>query len=482
MKGSGSNTLVIMADEHSRKVLGCYGDARVRTPGLDRLAAEGTVFDNAYCNSPICVPSRASMITGRYAQDVAGWDNAFPYEGVPQGWAHRVSGAGLACDSIGKLHFRKIGVGGFRDEMLPMHVVKGIGDAQGLLRRNPPQRAAIARLAAEAGEGASSYHQYDIDIRDTACRWFGEHGGDAEPWCLFVSFVCPHFPLRAPPEFFRLYDPADMPLPRLRESRPTHPAMARLREVQNYDDFFRDDDHVRVALAAYYGMVSFVDRNVGMVLDALDAAGIAGRTNVIYTSDHGDNLGVRGFWSKCTMYEESAGVPLIMRGPDVPAGVRCATPVSLVDLYPTILDSMGVVSADPALRGHSLFDIARGGEAERGVFCEYHAIGSITGTFMVRFGDYKYVHHEGYRPELFDLAADPAEANDLGDDPAFAAVRAEGERRLRVICDPAEVTRRAFRDQEALIAELGGEAAILSGEGFGFTPPPDRAANAGGAC
>jgi choline-sulfatase len=471
---SGRNTLVIMSDEHSRKVLGCYGNAAVLTPELDRLAADGVLFGNAYCNSPICVPSRASMITGRYAHEVGSWDNAFPYEGTPQGWAHRITAAGLICDSIGKLHFRKSGGNGFRNEIMPLHVVEGRGDVQGLLRRNPPERGAIRKLAEEAGEGASPYHQYDMDIRDAACRWLGEHRDDREPWCLFVSFVCPHFPLRAPAEFFRLYDPASLPFPPLRHGL-DHPVMQRLREVQNYDDYFRDEAHIRVALAAYYGMVSFVDRNVGMVLEALEAAGLRDRTNVVYTSDHGDNLGARNLWSKCTMYEEAAGVPLIMRGPDFRPGARCATPVSLVDLYPTILASMGL-EADPGIPGGSLIDIAAGAEADRDVFCEYHAIGSVTGIFMIRFGDYKYVHHDGYAPQLFDLAADPAEANDLGADPRYADIRAEGERRLRAVCDPHRVTDEAFRAQEARIAELGGEAAIRALGGFGYSPPPERAA------
>lgn len=479
MAQPGSNTLVIMADEHSRKVLGCYGNAAIQTPNLDRLAQQGVLFENAYCNSPICVPSRASFITGRYAHEVASWDNAFPYRGQPEGWAHCISKAGLVCHSIGKLHFRQTGENGFGAEILPLHVVDGKGDIQGMLRRNPPQRPVIAKLAAEAGEGASSYHQYDIDIRDAACLWIADHSQDAKPWCLFVSFVCPHFPLRAPPEFFRLYDPASLPFPTLRGMAPTHPVMRRLREIQNYDDYFRDDNHVRVALAAYYGMVTFVDRNVGMLLDALDAVGLKDQTNVIYTSDHGDNLGARNLWSKCTMYEESAGVPLILRGPDAPASAKIKTPVSLVDLHPTILSSIGL-DADPEARGHSLFDIAKSAQAERHVFCEYHAIGSITGAFMIRFGHYKYIHHEGYEPELFDLAADPMEAKDLGTDPAYREVLKEAERRLRQICDPKWVSAEAFRGQGARIAELGGEAALLAGEAFGFTPPPARPDQSGG--
>jgi choline-sulfatase len=473
------NVLFIMSDEHSRRVLGCYGNNIIRTPHLDRLAEQGTLFENAYCNCPICVPSRASFATGRYVHQVGCWDNAIPYTGTPPSFGHRLHDTGHRCDSVGKLHYRASDdPNGFDNEILPLHVLNGQGDVQGMLRSPPPLRPSTKQLAGDAGPGESTYLAYDRNIRDAAIDWLGKVA-DAppdKPWCLFVSFVCPHFPLVAPPEFFALYPPESLPLPRLTGPGdfPDHPVLRKLREVQNYQDHFRDEAHVRTALAAYYGMVSFLDDNIGRVLGALRERGLERDTLVIYSSDHGDNLGTRSFWGKSNMYDESAGVPLIMRGPGVAAGKRVATPVSLVDSYPTIIETVGesLSPEDRALPGVSLLRLAEGADADRTVLSEYHAVGSLTGMFMLRFGRWKYVHYEGYRPQLFDLEADPGETRDLALEPGHAAMLAEGERRLRAICDPSEVNARAFADQAARIAELGGEAVVRKAGSYPYTPAP----------
>jgi choline-sulfatase len=229
-----------------------------------------------------------------------------------------------------------------------------------------------------------------------------------------------------------------------------------------------------MAIAAYYGMVSFLDDNIGQVLGALQASGLGEDTLVVYTSDHGDNLGTRTFWGKSNMYEESVGVPLIMQGPGVPRSRRVGTPVSLVDGYPTILEAIGVppTGAEADLPGGSLLGLVQGEDAERTVFSEYHAVASITGVFMVRFGHWKYVHYEGYRPQLYDLEADPGETRDLAREPGHEEPLAEGLRRLRAICDPAEVTARAFADQEWRIAELGGAAVVRQMGSYAYTPAP----------
>jgi choline-sulfatase len=285
--------------------------------------------------------------------------------------------------------------------------------------------------------------------------------------------------LVAPPEFFRLYPLDSLPFPSLRDPAdfPDHPVLRKLREVQDYEDYFRDENHVRTAIAAYYGMVSFLDHNIGQILDAIDAHGLAQDTTVIYTSDHGDNLGRRTFWGKSNMYEEAAGIPMIMRGPAVAAGKRVATPVSLVDVHPTIMDITGVQTSqvNPPLPGISLRTIAAGADPDRTVFSEYHAVGSITGIFMVRYGRYKYVHYEGYAPQLFDLQADPGETKDLSSSPEHAEALAEGNRRLRAICDPEEVTLRAFADQERRIQDLGGVDAIRNTPTYPYTPAPGEA-------
>lgn len=472
-----TNVLFIMSDEHSKRVAGFYGNPVIKTPHLDALANAGTVYDAAYTNCPICVPARASFATGRYVQDIGYWDNAFPYDGTPPSWGHRLQTAGVRCDSIGKLHYRSAeDPAGFDNEVLPLHVLNGEGDVQGMLRRPPPKRPSTAQLAADAGEGNSTYLDYDRKIRDAACDWLGKVGRNSDrPWTLFVSFVCPHFPLVAPAEFFRLYPLDNVPMPPLRGPGefPDHPVLAKLREVQAYEDHFRDEAHVRTAIAAYYGMVSFLDDNIGRILSALDAAGLADDTLVIYTSDHGDNLGARTLWGKSNMYEESAAIPLVMRGPGVDRG-RVETPVSLVDAHPTILAANGVAASsdDADLPGCSLLGDL---DADRVAFSEYHAVASITGIFMVRFGRHKYVHYAGYRPQLFDLVADPHETRDLALDPGNEALLAEGERRLREVCDPDAVSQRAFADQAARIETLGGTKAVLNSGSYPYTPAPGEA-------
>jgi choline-sulfatase len=487
---SGRNVLFIMSDEHSRRVAGCYGNETVRTPNMDQLAKDGTLFEQAYCNCPICVPSRASFATGRYVHEIGHWDNAFPYHGEPPSFGHALARHGHRCDSIGKLHYRgSEDPNGFDNEILPLHVLNGQGDLQGMLRQPPPKRPSTKQLAGDAGPGESTYIRYDRDIRDAACSWLEEAAANPpdRPWVLFVSFVCPHFPLMAPKEFFDLYPLDQVPLPQLRGEGefPDHPVLKKLREIQDYEDHFKDEDHVRIAIAAYYGMVSFLDDNVGRILKALDGAGLEDDTLVVYTSDHGDNLGARTFWGKSNMYDESAGVPLIMRGPGVTAGKRVKTPVSLVDAYPTICETAGIPGDKPenekARPGRSLLEIADGAEPDRTVFSEYHAVASITGIFMVRFERFKYVHYEGHRPQLFDLEADPYETRDLALEAGHEEVLAEGARRLREICDPAAVTARAFADQQAKIEAAGGEAVVRQLGSYPYTPAPGEKPRISGA-
>ena len=344
------NVLFLMSDEHSREIAGCYGNSIVRTPHLDALAARGTLFENAYCNSPICVPSRASLATGDYVHRIGYWDSAAAYDGRVPSWHHRVREAGHDMVSIGKLHYR--------------------------------------------------------------ATW-------------------------------------------------------------NYDDHF-DEECLRVGLTAYYGLCSFLDFQIGRILAALEESGFADDTLVIYTSDHGENLGNRGLWGKCVMYEESSGVPLLVAGPGVAAGTRCATPVSLVDVYPTVVE-FACGALDPrerALPGESLVTLASEPAEDRVVFSEMHDDGSMTGTYMVRRGEWKLVHYVGYPPELFHLAVDPFEERNLSGRPEAAEIQRRLYGELHRVVDPDAANRRAFVDQRARIERLGGVEAILARPDFNFTPLP----------
>lgn len=475
------NVLFILSDEHTRDVTGCYGHQIVKTPNLDALAARGTRFHSAYTNCPICVPARASLHTGTHVATNGCWDNAHPYDGSIRSWAHRMRDLGHHTMSIGKLHFRSAADdNGFVEEIIPLHVVDGVGDLLGLIRRpQAAKRGGMPDLARNAGSGESSYAAYDRNIRDGAIEWLTTQAARFEkPWALFVSMVKPHFPLIAPAEFFSLYPPENMPMPRLYgpNDYPAHPSVAALRNCMNYDDHF-SPDQVRIALAAYYGMVSFLDDNVGQILRALTEAGLADSTRVIYTTDHGDNLGTRHMWGKSVHYEEAAAIPMIVAGPDIPAGHVCRTPVTLVDIYPTILDSVGVApdQTDLGLPGLSLLDIANFPcNPSRVAFGEYHAAGSITAMYMLRKGRWKYIHHVGFFPELFDLNSDPGETIDLASRPDHASIVTEMEAELRRIIDPESVNARAFADQESRILRHGGVEVLIQRGDFGYSPAPGQ--------
>ena len=474
------NLLIIMSDEHCRDVLGCYGHQLVKTPHLDALATRGVRFGNVYTPSPICVPTRASIATGRYIHEIGNWDSASPYDGTVASWGHRARDGGARAVSIGKLHFRSSDDdNGFDEEILPMHVVGGIGWPQGLVRQPMPDyRDHAAELAGDVGRGESSYTTYDRQICARACSWLNEAGrcaDDSAPWTLFVSFVAPHYPLKAPEEFYDLYRLEDIDAPRHREGHMNHPVIAAMRQFWCYDDFF-DDAKLRQGRLAYYGLVSLLDHHVGRLLAALEQTGLADDTTVIYTSDHGELLGNHGFWTKSLMYEESAAVPLIMAGPGVAKGEVCGAPASLIDLYPTVLEAMGVETTnDDPQHGRPLTGTVVAPDADRTILSEYHDGGSPTGFMMVRWADWKYVHYVGAPPQLFDLANDPTELDDLGLSTGHEGVRREGEERLRALLDPDVVNARALADQQAKIAALGGIEKLDALFSFNHTPTPREA-------
>jgi choline-sulfatase len=196
----------------------------------------------------------------------------------------------------------------------------------------------------------------------------------------------------------------------------------------------------------------------------------------MYTSDHGDNLGSRGLWGKSTMYEEIAGVPMMLAGPGIPVGKRIDTPISHVDAFPTLLEIAGE-KMPSGFPGVSLVDIANGATPQRHVMSEYHGMGSSTGAFAVRVGKWKYVHYAKYGPQLFNLETDPDETRDLADDPAHAKVLEQCRSALYAICDPQDVDRRARKRQAELLALNGGREAVIKRGDFGFTPAPGTVAD-----
>ncbi len=477
---SRRNVIIIMSDEHDPRVMGCAGHPIVSTPHLDALASRGVRFSSAYTPSPICVPARAAFATGMRVHVTRHWDNAMPYTGTPRGWGHVLQRHGVRVESVGKLHYRQSGDEvGFDHEHIPMHVVGGHGMVWASIRDPYIDKGPSGKrmLGERVGAGESPYTSYDRSVTQRAVEWLRESARrPGEPFVLYVGLVAPHFPLVAPEQFFALYEPEAMPEPKLhpKTGYRRHPWVQAYAEFQRNEELFKSSEERLQAFAAYYGLCSFLDDNVGQIVQALCELGLEDDTTVVYTSDHGDNLGARGLWGKSTLYQESVGVPMIVAGHGLQRGV-CATPVDLLDLFPTILEGTGI---DPRPEmgdrpGRSLFAIAASPvEPERVIFSEYHAAGSNTAGFMVRKGRWKFHYYVRFRPELFDLEADPEELVDLAGDPDHADVVRTMEAELRRICDPEAIDALAKHDQREMIERLGGvQVASTMGAG-GATPAP----------
>jgi choline-sulfatase len=411
--------------------------------------------------------------------DIGYWDNAHPYDGRVQGWGHVMQANGMHPLSIGKLHYRnETDPTGFVQQIAPLHVVDGIGAVSASVKQplGPPIRK--SKLAANIGPGDSGYLRYDHSITENTCAWLTDEAPRRtdRPWALFCSFVCPHYPLIAPPDFYDLYphDLLEMPKGNHRDYK-LHPWIEKFRQAQCHDEFFTEETR-KVAIASYYALCSYMDSNVKKVLDALDASGLRDDTLIVYTADHGENLATRRLWGKSNMYEESAAIPLILSGPGVPAGKVVETPVTLAEGGNTILNALGL---EP--QGGSDFrcwrDTAEApDDPERVAFSEYHATGADTATFMIRKGAYKYIHYVGYAPELFDLAADPEEETNLAGDAAHAAVLADLQAELTQRIDPEGVNAAAQASQAALVERHGGREAVLNMGSFQGTPAPGEKA------
>ncbi len=470
------NILFLMADEHQAGALSVLHHPHVQTPNLDRLAARGSVFLNAYTASPICVPARAAVATGRYPHETGYWDNALAYDGRVPSWGHILQARGVSVTSIGKLHYRNSeDRTGFDQQILPIHILNGIGQIWGSVRNPLPTKSKGGSMLGGIGAGVSKYNLYDMEVANAAVDWLNMPARTEAPWAAFVSFVAPHFPLIVPEEYLDKYPAQDMPLPAVRpgiDGYEAHPWVARMNDIEDSDAELGSDQRRREAIAAYYALCSFVDQQIGKVLDALDASGQGDDTLIIYTSDHGENLGMRGRWGKSLLYREATQVPLIMAGPGINAGAQVITPVSLVDIPPTITDAFGL-PPDPDWAGRSLTEIAAApADPGRVVFAEYHAVNSPSGGFMVADAGWKYHEYIGYASELFDLESDPLERHNLAGDPAYAAQEARLRKALYAICDPARVDASAKADQDKLVAGFGGPEKAFRIGPSGATPAP----------
>ena len=471
MSQQARNVLVIMSDEHQARATGYAGNSVVQTPHLDALAMRGAAFDSCWTPSPICVPARGSFITGKWVHEIGTWDSVQAYQGMPQGWTHAARDAGFDVHSFGKLHHRSGAVDdGFSERHRPMFIA-GQGWLQGLPRRDPLPYTEAAELAADTGTGHTTYTRYDERVTAEVIDWLGQPERHQQPWVSFVSLVAPHYPLSAPVEFTDMYPLSEVAPPEIPAHDFAHPAVAAMADFFDYDSYF-DEAKRAEARRAYFALVSWMDHNVGQVLAALDAAQLSDDTLVIYTSDHGELLGNHGLWCKSFMFEDSVAVPLIAAGPGFTPGTKSSVNVNLIDIAPTIGVAIGITSPSNGF-ANSLQQIAGSPDQDRPGFTEYHDGGSVTGSFALRSGEWKYVEHIGFAPQLFHLPSDPHELDDLGEDPRCVHERSSCAETLRSLVDPATADGAAFASQEEILMTVGGRDGVERAFRFNHTPVPD---------
>ena len=466
--------LVILSDEHRADAMGCAGHPFVRTPALDRLARRGTRFADAFTPSPICVPARAAFATGQHVHTIGCWDNAMPYTGTPESWGHVLHRHNVQVESVGKLHYRdRADPTGFEQMHIPMMVKDGVGMVFACVRREEERICVKGRMLGEyIGPGESDYTRYDAAVVARAVQWLADkaRGGDARDWCLYVGLVAPHFPLVCPQPFFSRYRAMDLPEPKLlpRNGYTRHLWVEKQNAFMDCEARFRSEDERKDAIAAYWGLCEWMDHNVGRILAALDESGLD--ADVIYASDHGDNVGARGLWGKSNMYRESVSVPLIASVRGMAPGV-CATPVSLLDLSVTIPRCFDL-QWEGTRPGRPLHDIAgEPARPEREIISQYHAAGAVSGSYMLKKGKWKYIEYAGFEPELFDLEADPQELENIAAGHAHIVAGLSAALRRHIVPETAESE--AFAAQDRLIERFGGIEAALKIGARGATPPPE---------
>ena len=392
------NLLFILADDLHVRGLGIQGNQEVYTPNLDRLAREGTRFTQAHVSNPICTPSRAALLTGQY-----GFRNGVTFFGQKiQPDSPRIAQVlaeqGYTTAFTGKWHndqrpnhhgfqlTKHVFLGGMMNDYSSTPVVDGPDDAKREIPRYPTEVFTEAAL----------------DLLHEALR--------REPFALFVWYTAPHDPRRPTPEYEALYRDGRISLPpNFMPQPPFDPGTLEIRDEKLLPRPL-DPDALRQEIGWYYGMITHLDAQIGLLLHALEESGRQENTLVIFSSDNGLALGSHGLLGKQNLYEEGVRVPLFARGPGVCAHHTCETLVDLMDLMPTMCECAGA-AIPVGVQGRSLVPWLHGkqGRARDIEFSHYDDL-----FRMIKIRRYKLIHHlKSGREELFDLAHDPYELNDL---------------------------------------------------------------------
>ncbi|KAL8759624.1 MAG: hypothetical protein Q9184_003566 [Pyrenodesmia sp. 2 TL-2023] len=419
------NVLFILADQVAAPLLRIHNaSSPIKTPHIDALAAKSVTFDSAYCASPLCAPARSSLVTAQLPTRIGAWDNAAPLGVDVPTYAHYLRREGYHTVLAGKMHFIGEQLHGF-EERLTSDIYPG--DLGWSVNWDEPDR----RL--EWYHNTSSINQagpcvrsnqldFDEEVMYKSTRYLykaAQHKESDRPFCLTVSLTHPHDPYTIHKKYWDMYEGEEIPLPEVDipdEEQDAH--SKRLLHVCELADKKPSQEAVRRARRAYFGAVSYVDSNVGRLMEVLEECGMADNTIVIFSSDHGDMLGERGLWYKMNWFEGSARVPLLISDPKRFRTKHVTQNVSTMDILPTLVDLVGGTLDDRLpLDGTSLLPYLRNqlpvGPNYDTVFGEYAGEGTIAPLMMIRRGPWKFVTCPEDPPQLYNLRDDPKEIRNL---------------------------------------------------------------------
>lgn len=425
MASKKPNILFIMADQMAAPILPMYDPAsRIKMPHLSRLAEQGVVFESAYCPSPLCAPSRFSLVSGQLPSQIGAFDNAAEFPADIPTYAHYLRGMGYRTALSGKMHFcGPDQLHGYEERLTSDIYPADYGWAVNWdeLEKRPSWYHNMSSVLQAGPCVRTNQLDFDEEVVFKARQYLYDHVRNTpeQPFCLTVSMTHPHDPYTIPAEYWDLYTDDEIPMPRnpiAQAAQDVH--SKRLLKVIDLWDKPLPDEAIRRARRAYFGACSYVDAKVGEVLKALKDCQLDDNTIVVFSGDHGDMLGERGLWYKMHWFEMAARVPMLVCAPGRIAPGRVKSSVSTIDLLPTFVEMAGgKVDAGLQLDGRSLMPHLKGKPGHDEAIGEYMAEGSKTPLMMIRRGDWKFVFSQDDLCMLFHLPTDPQELNNLADAP-----------------------------------------------------------------
>ena len=470
MESKQSNIVIFMVEHFSALADPNMVDFPLEMPNLKRLAEQSAVFENAYCNSPVCSPSRLSFISGRYPCNIGVYDNgATMHSNIPT-YGHIMTRGGYQTVLCGRMHIQGLDTHrGFEKRL--------VADIGNPMPDGPPDLPkSFDPLLELTPEEKSEYKpkfndnpifEYDEYVTERAVDYLKniKDSNDKRPFSLTVGYVAAHPSINPLPLLKPYYDKyIKMDLPTYTIKRDEYKHLPEHIKRISYTERIFSEKYQKYEMAMLFARLEYLDVQLGKVLDALKNSGLEDDTVVMFTSDHGDGMGRHGQWSKMYFYEEVERIPFYVKGPGIKPG-RISDRISLVDVLPTLAE-LSDCKANIPLDGKSIVPLMNGkhrSEEEQIIYSEYHGYRSVSDIYMIIKGDYKYCHYLLEPGELYNLKDDPEEKNNLIDKPEFEAVCADLEAELRKIVDIEEMEERikGYNLQRQAIGEAFAASPIL---------------------